>query len=69
MRREVLEEDVPHVSLLFSVKAFDIFSQREREREIWRVVVVFVGRTFWRSLRTCLIVSLRLGWTCLWCPM
>ena len=32
MRRGVLEEDVPHVSLLFSVKAFDIFSQRERER-------------------------------------
>ena len=26
--------------------------------EIWRVVVVFLGRTSWRSMRTCLTVSL-----------
>ena len=30
--------------------------------EIWRVVVVFLGETFWISLGTCLIVSLRFGW-------
>ena len=37
--------------------------------EIRRVVVVFLGETFGRSLRTSLIVSLRLGWMCLWCLM
>ena len=39
------------------------------KKEIGRVVVVFLGGPFWRSLRTCLIVSLRLGWMCLWCLM
>ena len=46
-----------------SVEAFDIFSHGE----IWRVVVVFLGGTFWRSLRACLIVSLGLEWMCVWC--
>ncbi len=36
--------------------------------EIWRVVVVFLGGTFWRSLRIGLTWSLRLGLMC-WCLM
>ena len=48
-----------------SVEAFDIFSQ---ERDMESCGGLSWG-TFWRSLRTCLIVSLRLGWTCLWCLM
>ena len=35
--------------------------------ETWRVAVVFLGRIFWRSLRTGLILSLALGWKCMWC--
>ena len=42
-------------TLTFSVKA-----------ETWRVVVIFLGETFWISLRTCLIVSLYAG-GCAWC--
>ena len=37
-----------------SVEAFDIFGQGE----IWRVAEMFPGKTSWRSLRTCLTVSL-----------
>ena len=33
--------------------------------KIWRVVVVFLGGTLWRSLIIGLIVSLRVGRTCL----
>ena len=58
-KREVLNEGL---SVLFLWRVFDIFSQGE----IWRVVVIFVGKTFLRSLSTCLTVSLRFGWRCLW---
>ena len=34
--------------------------------EIWRVVEIFLGKTSWISLRTCLVVSRMLGWLCLW---
>ena len=48
---------------LVSAEAFNIFSQGK----IWRVVVMFLGETFWRILMTCLVVSLRLGRMCLQC--
>ena len=48
------------------VEAFDTFS---RGGEIWRVVVVFLGCGLLENLRTCLIVSLGLGWIFLWCVM
>ena len=47
-----------------SVEAFEFFVKGD----IWRVVAIF-GETFWISLRTCLIVNLRLGWWCQWCLM
>ena len=45
------------VSILFSAEAFDI----SVKGKISRVVVVFLGRTFWRRLMTSTIVNLRLG--------
>ena len=50
------------VSILFSAEAFDI----SVKGKISRVVVVFLGRTFWRRLMTSTIVNLRLG-MCLRC--
>ena len=35
--------------------------------EFWRVVVICLGRNPWRSMRTCLIVSLVLVRMCVWC--
>ena len=60
--REKLKEDV---TVFVSVEA----SKSSVKGRIWRVVVVFLSRTFWRSQRTCLIVSLILVWVCLWCLM
>ena len=37
--------------------------------EIWRVVEIFLEKTSWRSLRTCLIVSLFLVSWCVLCLM
>ena len=37
---------------------------REDGREKKRVVVIFLGNTSWINLRTCLIVSRRLGCAC-----
>ena len=48
-----------------SVEALEFFVKGE----IWRVVVIFPGKTSWRSLRICLVVSRRLGWLCLRCLM
>ena len=48
-----------------SVEAFEIFSHSET----WRVAVVFRVWISGRCLRTCLILSLILGWMCLWCLM
>ena len=50
---------------LVSVEAFDILVKGQ----IWRVVVIFLGKTSWIRMRTILIVSRRLGWLCLWCLM
>ena len=47
----MLKEDVP-VLLLWRPLTFLV------KREIWTVVVIFLGKTSWISLRTCLIVSL-----------
>ena len=49
-----------------SVEAFAIFSQG---RDLESCGDIFLGKTSWMSLRTCLIVSRRLGWLCLWCLM
>ena len=45
-----------------SVEAFAIFSQG---RDLESCGDIFLGKTSWMSLRTCLIVSRRLGWLCL----
>ena len=45
-----------------SVEAFEIFCQG-------RVAVMFPGKTSWRSLRTCVTVSLFLVSWCGWCLM
>ena len=37
--------------------------------QTWRVVVTCLERTSWRSMRTCLIVSLNLVRMCVWCLM
>ena len=50
---------------MVSVEAFDIFSHEE----IGRVVVVCLGGTPWRSLRTGLIVSLISLRLRAWCLM
>ena len=46
-----------------SVEAFEILVKGE----IWRVVEMFLGNTSWRSLRTCLTVSLLLVSWCVRC--
>ena len=46
-----------------SVEAFEI----KVKRETWRVAVVCLGRTSWRSLRVRLIVSLISVRMCVWC--
>ena len=65
-RREEEKEENETVSVKticvgsVSVEAFEFFVKGE----IWRVVMTFLGETFWISLRTCLMVSLRFGWMC-----
>ena len=61
-QRGVLKEDV---SVLFLWRPLKFLVRGE----IWRVVVIFLGETFWISLTTCLIVSLRLGELCRRCLM
>ena len=39
------------------------------KEEIWRVVVIFLGKTPWRRLRTGLIVNLIRVRVCVWCLM
>ena len=62
-KRELFKEDV---TVFVSMVALEIFGV---EGEIWRVAVILLGKTFWISLTTCLIVSLRLGCLCRWCLM
>ena len=57
-KRRLLKEDVT-VLLLW----------KPLEGEIWRVVVIFLGKTPWRSLRTGLIVNLTRVRVCMWCLM
>ena len=61
-KRRLLTENVK-VLLLWMPLTFLV------KGEIWRVMVIFLGETFWISLRTCLFVGLRLGWLCRWCLM
>ena len=50
---------------LVSVEAFEILGKGE----IWRVVVIFLGKTPWRILGIGLIVSLFRVRVCGWCLM
>ena len=62
MKRGRLKEDV-RVWFLWKFLKFLVKS------EMWRVAEMFPGKTSWRSLRTCLIVSLLLVRMCVWCLM
>ena len=61
-KRELLEE---YVRVLFLWKPLTFLVKGE----IWRVVVIFLGKTPWRSLRTGLVVNLICVREWEWCLM
>ena len=58
-KRGLFKEDV---RVVFQRKPFKFLVKGE----IWRVVVIFLGKTLWRSLRTGLIVNLIRVRVCVW---
>ena len=61
-KRGLFKEDV---RVVFQRKPFKFLVKGE----IWSVVVIFLGKTLWRSLRTGLIVNLICVRVCVWCLM